>query len=57
MTVVPLVLLDAGEHTLTLQSDTGKDLPVLKLTARFDARKRYRLERQGSVVSIVKSEK
>ncbi len=53
VTVVPFVLVKPGERRLGLQPRTGEDLSPIEVTATFDAGKRYRLKRDGDVVTVV----
>ena len=57
VSVVPFVLLDEGEHTLSLQAASGKSLPDTAVTATFEVGKRYRLKKDGDVVSVVADKK
>ena len=53
ITVAPVVLVDGGEHTLTLESQGDKKLPNKTLVAVFEATKRYRIKKDGPVFSVV----
>lgn len=57
VTVVPYVVLTAGEHTLAVESRSGNSLPTAEVTATFEAGKRYRLERKANALLVVEDEK
>lgn len=54
ITVVPYVLIEPGERRLQLEPRSGQDLPPTAITGMFEAGKRYRLKRDGDVVTFVK---
>lgn len=53
VTVIPMALVDPGEHTLSLKSHDA-DLPAeTTVSATFEACKRYRIKHENGEVSIV----
>jgi hypothetical protein len=53
VTVVPFVLVQAGEHKLSLEPKNGESLAATDVTATFDSGKRYRIQRENGVVSVI----
>ena len=54
VSVIPYVLVEAGEHTLELESQIDESLPAAKVTSTFEAGNQYRLKREGDVLAVVK---
>ena len=52
-TVLPDVLLEPGEHTLTLKPKRSEEKPITKITVTVEAGKAYRLANDGEAVSVI----
>ena len=58
VSVVPLVLVDQGEHELSIEAkDAGSALPPLKVKATVEPGKRYRFAKDGESVVVVEEQK
>lgn len=53
VTVVPMALVDPGEHTLRLKPHDAESPAETTVSATFEAGKRYRLNRENGEVSVV----
>ena len=54
-TVIPLALVDPGEHTLSLHTRGGETPVETNVTAVFEAGKRYRIKNDNGELSVVEA--
>ena len=52
-TVIPIALIDPGEHTLSVKIRGAEPPAEMTVSARFEEGKRYRLKRENGEVSVV----
>jgi hypothetical protein len=53
VTVIPMALVESGEHTLTLNVGSGDALAESTVTATFEAGKGYRIKSENGKLSVV----
>ncbi|MBC8871357.1 MAG: hypothetical protein H8E44_18175 [Planctomycetes bacterium] len=53
VTVIPMALVEAGEHTLTLNILSKDSLAYSTVTATFEAGKGYRIKSENGELSVV----